>query len=124
MIRFNPSLRNIFDKNVPWLITADPKKKSDKKQTTSNIGAVEVKNGIRETGVHLRFHTGSEYERLSGAQIDELHNWRHSSAGKRSATGDPECGGRGLYGGRGGLGGSGQGRGGSGRGRGRDRGNF
>ena len=59
MIRFNPSLRNIFDKTVAWLITADPKKKSSKKQTTANIGAVEVKNVIGETGVRIRFHTGS-----------------------------------------------------------------
>ena len=46
MIYFNPSLQNIFDKNVPWLITDDPKKKSTKKKTTANIGAGEVKNRI------------------------------------------------------------------------------
>ena len=67
MIRFNPILRNSFDKAVAWLITDDPKKKSVKKQTTANIGAVEVNNGIGENGVHLRFHTSSEYDRLSGA---------------------------------------------------------
>ena len=50
---------------------------------------------------------------------------RHSSAGKRSATGDHECGGRGRYGGCGGRGGrGGRGRGGCGRGRGRGGGNF
>ena len=48
MIRFNPSLRNSFDKTVAWLITADTKNKSDKNQTTANIGSVEVKNGIGE----------------------------------------------------------------------------
>ena len=35
---------------------------------------------------------------LSGAQRAKIHNWRHSSAGKCSATGDPEGGGRGRYG--------------------------
>ena len=87
MICFNPSLRNSFDKTLAWLITANPKKKSAKKQTTANIGAVEVNNRIGETGVHLRLHNGSEYDRLSGAQRAELHNWRHYSAVKHSATG-------------------------------------
>ena len=59
MIRFNPSLRNSFDKNVAWLITADPKNKSAKNQTTDCIRSVELNNGIDEDGVHLRFHTGS-----------------------------------------------------------------
>ena len=53
MIHFNPSLQNIFDNTVARLITADSKKKYAKKQTTANIGAVEVNNGIGETGVHL-----------------------------------------------------------------------
>ena len=124
MIRFNPSLRNSFDKTVAWLITADPKNKYAKNQTTANIGTVEVKNGISETGVHLIFHTGSEYEHLSGAQRAELHNWRHYSAGKLSSNGDPNCCGYGRYDGRGGKGGCGRGRGGRGRGRGWGRGNF
>ena len=106
------------------MITADPKKKSTKNQTTANIGAVEIKNGIGETGVHLRFNTGSGYERLSSAQRAELHNWRHSSVGKSSYTGDPEGGVCGRYGGCGGQCGCVQGRGGHGRGRGRGRGNF
>ena len=105
MIRFNPSLRNSFDKTEAWLITSDPKKKYAKKQPTDNIGAVEVNNAIGETGVHLRFHTSSEFDRLSGAQRAELHNWRYFSAGKISSTWDPEGGGRGHYGGRGGQGG-------------------
>ena len=83
-----------------------------------------MKNGIVETVVHLRFHTGGEYDRLSGAQRAELHNWRHFSAGKRSATGDPEGGGRGRNGGRGGQGGRGRVRGGRERVRGWGRGNF
>ena len=124
IIRFNLSLRNSFDKTVAWLITTDPKNKSAKNQTTSNVGAVEVKNGIGETGVHLRCHTGSEYYRLSDAQRAEIHNWRHSSAVKRSDTGDPECGGRSLYGGYSGQSGRGQGCGGRGRGRDQGRGNF
>ena len=121
MICFNPSLRNIFDKTVDWLITADTKKKSAKKQTTSNIGAVEVKNGIGETGFHLQFHTGNECDRLYGAKRADLHNWRHYSSGKLFATGYPEGGGRGFYGG---YGGRGRGCGGHGKGRGRGRENF
>ena len=124
MIRFNPGLQNSFDKTVAWIITADTKNKYTKKQTTANIGAFELKNGIFETEVYLRFHTNSEYDRLSGAQIAELHNWRQYSAGKRSATGDPEGGGRGHYGRRVGRGGRGRGRGGRGRGIGQGRGNF
>ena len=104
MICFNPSLQYSLDKTVAWLISSDPKKKYSKKQTTDNIGDVEVMNGIGETGVHLRFHTSSGYERLSGTQRAEFHNWRHSSAGKRSATGDPEGGAHGRYGGHGGQG--------------------
>ena len=106
------------------MITADTKKKSSKKQITANIEAVEVKSGIVETGVYIRFYTGSEYDRLAGAQRAELHNWIHSSSGKCSATGDPECGGCGRYSGRSGLGGYGRGRGVHVRGRGRGRGNF
>ena len=124
MIFFNPSLQNSSDKTVSWLITADPKKKSTKKQTTDNIGAVEVKNGIGETGFHLQFYTGSEYDRLSDAQTSELHNWRHSSAVKSSATGDREGGGRGRYGGCNVKVVRGWGCGGSGRVRGRGRGVF
>ena len=124
MICFNTSLRNSFDKTVAWLITADTNNDSTKKKTTANSGAIEVNNGIGETGVHLRFHTGSEYDRLSGAQRAELHNWRHSSSGKLSAAGDPEGDGRGHYGGCGGQGGRGRSRGGQGRVRGRCRGNF
>ena len=124
MIRFNPSFKNSFEKTVAYLITADPKKKYSKKQTTDNIGYVEVKNGIGETGVHLIFHTRSEYDRLSGTKIAELHNWRHSSAGKRSTSGDPEGGGCGRYGGRGGKVGRGWGPVDRGRGRGRGRGTF
>ena len=45
------------------MITADTKKKSTEKKTTANIGAVEVNNGIGETGVNLIFHTESEYDR-------------------------------------------------------------
>ena len=102
MIRFNPSLRNSFDKTLAWLINNDTKKKSAKKQTTANIGAVGVKNGIGETGFHIRLHTGIEYDGLSVAQRADLNNWIHSYAGKRSATGDPESGQCGCYGGRGG----------------------
>ena len=81
MIRFNPGLQNSFNKTVAWMITADPKKKYSRKQTTDNIVAIEVKNVIDETGVHLQFYTGSEYDRLSIAQRAELNNWRHCSAG-------------------------------------------
>ena len=38
MICFHPSIWNSFDKTVAWLITADPKKKSTKKETTDNNG--------------------------------------------------------------------------------------
>ena len=61
---------------------------------------------------------------MSGAKRTELHNWRHSSAVKRSATGDPEGGGCGCYGGRGGQGGRGQVRGGHRIGRDLGRGKF
>ena len=59
MIQFDPSLRNSFDKTLAWMIPAYPKKKYYKKQTKYNIGTVEVNNGISETGVNLRFSTGS-----------------------------------------------------------------
>ena len=111
VICFNPSLRNSLVKTVDWLITADPKKKSAKNQTTANIGYFEV-------------YTGNEYDRLYGAQRAELHNRRHYSDGKRSATRDPEGGGWGGYGGSGVRGGRGRGSDGHGRGRGRGRCNF
>ena len=106
------------------MITADPKNKSAKKQTTANIGAIEVNNRIGETNVHLRFHTESEYDRLSDAQRAELHNWIQLSAGKRSTTGYFEGSGRGRYGGCGGQGGRGRDCGSHGRGRSRGRGIF
>ena len=93
-------------------------------QINANIGAVQVNNRIGQTGVHLRFHTGSEYARLYGAQRAEIHNWRHYSIGKLSATGYPEGDGCGCYVRRSGQGGRSLGCGGRGRVRGLDRDNF
>ena len=124
IICFNTTLQNSFDKTVAWMTTADTKNKSAKQQTTANIGAVEVNNRIGQTGVHLRFHTGSEYARLYGAQRAEIHNWRHYFAVKRSTTGDPEGDVHGCYGWCVGQGGHGRIHGDRGRSRGRGRGNF
>ena len=66
MISFNPSLRKSFDNTVALMITSDPMKKSAKKQTTANLGAVEVKNGIGVTEVHIRFNTRDEYNLHGG----------------------------------------------------------
>jgi hypothetical protein len=43
----------------------------------------QPKPSIGKTGVHLRYHTRQEYEKLSKAQRAELYEWREANEGKQ-----------------------------------------
>ena len=49
---------------------------SDVEGTTATVAEADVKAGTSKTGVHLRWHTKSEYAKLSSSQKKELYEWR------------------------------------------------
>ena len=88
--------RNKFEATASYLLPYDPviKKrrdtKNDKDGLIGDTQATEIaaasgfgtKPGIGKTGVHLRFHTKSEYSRLTPEQKLELKTWREHNKGK------------------------------------------
>ena len=81
--------RNDFESTAAFLLPYDPvaKKRRSQKRTNVEISdstSVEVaafgsKPGIGKTGVHLRYHTPEEYNKLSKKQKEELRQWRLQS---------------------------------------------
>jgi hypothetical protein len=58
--------------------------------TGVDISTFGVKEGIRKSGVHLRYHKNDEYELLNEDQKDELRAWRKTPEGqKQSKKGKP-----------------------------------
>ena len=49
---------------------------SDVEGTTATVAGANVKAGTGKTGVHLRWHTKSEYDKLSSSQKKELYEWQ------------------------------------------------
>jgi hypothetical protein len=88
--------RSNFEATASYLLPYDPvaKKKStfdDRKRGAASISGVEGDDGghvsfaagsfkasIGKTGVHLRYHTKDEYNKLTSAQKQELKEWRES----------------------------------------------
>jgi hypothetical protein len=71
--------------------------KRDHENTISDVTAdvsagFGSKPGIGKSGVHLRYYTQNEYQKLSGDQKKELKEWRESGGG--SAKGKKEKGGK------------------------------
>ena len=98
-------MRSDFEKAVAHLLPYDPvprKRAAGMKQPAANISdtrgihsanasAIEIseatsrneKVSIGKTGVHLRYHTNSEYRELSTAQKKELSEWREKDSEKK-----------------------------------------
>ena len=89
--------RGDFEAAVAYMLPKDPVvKRKQQQQDSSKRGAGDIsdvkgtaevadfsKSSIGKTGVHLRYHTGEEYSKLSKAQQDELREYR-----KRHGLGD------------------------------------
>ena len=95
-------MRNDFEKAAEHLLPFDPvagKRAAGTKQPAANISdargmhgpyasAIEIsdatskdgKVSIGKTGVHLRYHTNSEYRELSTSQKKELSEWREKDS--------------------------------------------
>jgi len=77
--------RNNFEAAASFLLPHDPvaKKHAATKRPHANISAIDsasIKSGVgKKTGVELRYHTKSEYRKLSKAERSELHEWRMAS---------------------------------------------
>jgi hypothetical protein len=96
-------LRNNFEAAATHLLPYDPvqRKRSDHaggKRGAADISAVTheeadisafgAKKGISKTGVHLRYHPSSEYQKLTSEQKDELREWREKKMGKPNNNND------------------------------------
>ena len=87
--------RSDFEAAVGVLLPVDPYKTSRRQagsnngaNTTANISytgaaAARPNDGIGKSGVHFRFHTGPEYQKLNKEQRSELHQWRETAQGKK-----------------------------------------
>ena len=83
--------RNDFEAMASFLLPKDPVARKSTISGKRDHGAMiadaqcEVssgfgtKQGIGKTGVHLRYHEGNEYRKLSKAQKDELNEWRRTT---------------------------------------------
>lgn len=94
--------RNDFEKAVALILPADPvarKKTSmgnkrpngeisgvDGEAGGANVSSLNIKSGKGKSGVEFRFYQGSEYNKLSPAQKDELRKWRATEEGKKAVS--------------------------------------
>ena len=93
--------RNSFEATAAYLLPYDPvakKRAQGTKRGQADISAVDTaevsglgtpRSGLGKTGVHLRYHTKSEYTKLTSAQKTELREWRSKSKDK-SSDGKPK----------------------------------
>jgi hypothetical protein len=87
-------LRNNFEAAATHLLPYDPVQRkrsdhaggkrsaaeiSDVTHDEADISSFGAKKGIGKTGVHLRYHPSSEYQKLTTEQKDELREWRETS---------------------------------------------
>ena len=49
---------------------------------TADVNAFGTKKGIGKSGVHLRYHSVDDYNKLSKDQKDELREWRKTNGSK------------------------------------------
>ena len=77
-------MRNDFEAAASSLIEVDPYKRSMKSTPrTATVSAIDYSAGRGETGVDLRWHPKSEFNKLSQDQKDELVKWQRSDDGKK-----------------------------------------
>jgi hypothetical protein len=89
-------LRNNFEAAATHLLPYDPVQRKRSDHAGGKRGAADIsdvtheeaevssfgaKKGIGKTGVHLRYHPSSEYQKLTTEQKDELREWRESTGG-------------------------------------------
>jgi hypothetical protein len=89
-------LRNNFEAAAMHLLPYDPVQRkrsghagrkrsaaeiSDVTHDEADISSFGAKKGIGKTGVHLRYHPSSEYQKLTTEQKDELREWRETTGG-------------------------------------------
>ena len=87
--------RGDFEAAVAYILPKDPvvRRKHDTSSgkhveiSEANVADFGTKPAIGKTGVHLRYHTGPEYEKLSLPQKKELREWRGKDPAKRSGPG-------------------------------------
>ena len=95
--------RGDFEAAVAYILPKDPvvRRKHDTSSgkhvefSEANVADFGTKPAIGKTGVHLRYHTGPEYEKLSLPQKKELREWCEADPAKRGKrTGPGKAGGR------------------------------
>ena len=94
--------RNNFELTASYLLPYDPVAKkrtagqkrdreADVGDVTADVGSTSkgfgTKSGVGKTGVHLRYHTHAEYQKLSSEERTELREWRESQKEKGGKTG-------------------------------------
>ncbi|MFN7880706.1 MAG: hypothetical protein ACK5P1_11940, partial [Sphingobacteriia bacterium] len=84
--------RHNFEATVAFITPFDPVAIRPKRSAAA-ISAAEtdvtvssMKTGIGKTGVHLRFHSHSEYKTLTAAQKAELKEWRETTPEGRASV--------------------------------------
>ena len=85
LIRANTNnMRSDFEAAASSLIEVDPYKRSMRSNPrTATVSAIDYSAGRGETGVDLRWHPKSEFNKLSQDQKDELVKWQRSDDGKK-----------------------------------------
>jgi len=93
-IRINTNgMRDDFEKSVTTLLPVCPyakhKNATISRSGTRNPSVSSLKNtSDSSTGVDLRWHTPSEYAKLSKSQRSELYEWQQSNEGKKQISND------------------------------------
>ena len=88
IVRANTNnMRHNFELAAASLIEVDPYKRSQRGYNVSknaNIASIDFSAGRGQTGVDLRWHPKSEFNKLSQEKKDELMKWQRTADGKRT----------------------------------------
>jgi hypothetical protein len=90
--------RGDFEAAAAYLLPKDPVIKRKQQEggkravgeisdATAEVSDFGSKSGIGKTGVHLRYHNGAEYAKLTKEQRSELREWRSKSPGNGKSNG-------------------------------------
>lgn len=73
-----------YDPVAKKLLTGNKRASAEISETVgAEISSVGTKQSIGRTGVHLRYHTPEEYNKLQPQQKDELREWRKNNPDKK-----------------------------------------
>ena len=88
IVRANTNnMRHNFELAAASLIEVDPYKRSQRAQHTSksaSISSIDFSAGRGKTGVDLRWHPKSEFNKLSNDKKDELIRWQKTADGRKA----------------------------------------